>query len=278
MRWDEEAKAMYKNKSEEIGQKELKEDESIDAIWEKLKDLVKSSMNYTTKIKIRKRKLGYRDWWDKECTKKKRAVRSLYNLWKKGKGRGEKSMWLEEEDSENSQKVKGWREKRQREEKLKMLRNEANIWKVINKKRNKKEWNENNIRKEVWRDYFMKLLGGLEKDSEEERKEPRTEWIETGKEKELEEEEIYAAVRKMKLKKAAGIDGIPMEAWRFGGEAIKKGFLDLIKRIWKDESIPAEQRKSIIVPLYKRGDAEEVSNYRGISLLCSAYKIFMLKF
>lgn len=28
------------------------------------------------------------------------------------------------------------------------------------------------------------------------------------------------------------------------------------------------------MPLYKRGDAEETSNYRGISLLCSAYKLY----
>jgi len=28
------------------------------------------------------------------------------------------------------------------------------------------------------------------------------------------------------------------------------------------------------VPLYKRGEREEVGNYRGISLLCLAYKIY----
>jgi len=28
------------------------------------------------------------------------------------------------------------------------------------------------------------------------------------------------------------------------------------------------------VPLYKRGEREEVGNYRDISLLCSAYKIY----
>jgi len=28
------------------------------------------------------------------------------------------------------------------------------------------------------------------------------------------------------------------------------------------------------VPLYKREEREEVGNYRGISLLCSAYKIY----
>jgi len=31
---------------------------------------------------------------------------------------------------------------------------------------------------------------------------------------------------------------------------------------------------SIIVPLYKRGEKVAVDNYRGISLLCSAYKVY----
>jgi len=33
----------------------------------------------------------------------------------------------------------------------------------------------------------------------------------------IQEEEIREVVRKMKRKKAAGVDGIPMEAWRFAG-------------------------------------------------------------
>lgn len=37
---------------------------------------------------------------------------------------------------------------------------------------------------------------------------------------------------------------------------------------------PLEWKKSIIVPLYKRRDQEEVGNYRGISLLCTAYKVY----
>lgn len=34
-------------------------------------------------------------------------------------------------------------------------------------------------------------------------------------------------------------------------------------------------KKSIIVPLYKRGEPEEVGNYRGISLLYTVYKVYV---
>lgn len=38
--------------------------------------------------------------------------------------------------------------------------------------------------------------------------------------------------------------------------------------------MPKEWRMSVVVPLYKKGDPERPENYRGISLLCSAYKMF----
>jgi len=50
--------------------------------------------------------------------------------------------------------------------------------------------------------------------------------------------------------------------------------VDLLKTIWRKGMIPKDWRKSIIVPLYKREDKEKVGNYRGISLLCTVYKIY----
>lgn len=71
-------------------------------------------------------------------------------------------------------------------------------------------------------------------------------------EEEIEEEEIKKAVKKMKMKKAAGIDGIPMEAWKYAGEIIWKKLVKLLGQIWKEGIILSEWKKGIIVPLYKR--------------------------
>jgi len=46
--------------------------------------------------------------------------------------------------------------------------------------------------------------------------------------------------------------------------------IELLGQIWKQEEIGEDWRQSIIISLYKRG--ESVGNYRGISLLCTAYK------
>jgi len=91
---------------------------------------------------------------------------------------------------------------------------------------------------------------------------------------ELEEKEIRRAINKLKVKKAAGIDGIPMEAWRYAGEKLGKELLEMIKAVWQQGSILRDWKTSIVTPLYKRGEKEAVENYRGISLLCTAYKVY----
>jgi len=48
--------------------------------------------------------------------------------------------------------------------------------------------------------------------------------------------------------------------------------IELLGQIWRQGEILENWRQSIIVPLYKRGDTESVGNYRGISLLYTAYK------
>ena len=47
----------------------------------------------------------------------------------------------------------------------------------------------------------------------------------------------------------------------------------LINSIWKKEELPDEWKKSITVPIHKKADKAYCSNYRGISLLPTTFKI-----
>jgi hypothetical protein len=41
----------------------------------------------------------------------------------------------------------------------------------------------------------------------------------------------------------------------------------LIDSVWNTEELPQQRKESVIVPIYKKGDKTDCSNYRGISLL-----------
>ena len=47
----------------------------------------------------------------------------------------------------------------------------------------------------------------------------------------------------------------------------------LINCIWNKEELPEEWKESITVPIYKKGNKTDCSNYRGTSLLPTKYKI-----
>jgi hypothetical protein len=43
--------------------------------------------------------------------------------------------------------------------------------------------------------------------------------------------------------------------------------------VWNEEELPDQWKEFIIVPIYQKDDETDCSNYRGISLLSTSYKI-----
>jgi hypothetical protein len=83
--------------------------------------------------------------------------------------------------------------------------------------------------------------------------------------------EIELAVEKLKSNKPPGIDQIPAELMKAGGGTIHVEIHKLIISIWNKNKLPEEWKESITVSIYKKGDKTDGSNYRGISLLPTAY-------
>ena len=89
-------------------------------------------------------------------------------------------------------------------------------------------------------------------------------------------EEVEAALIGQKRGRASGIDAIPMELWQALNEH-PEAMLQLhsiIARCWEEKSIPSEWSLASVVCLHKKGPTSEVANYRPISLLSTAYKVY----
>jgi hypothetical protein len=65
----------------------------------------------------------------------------------------------------------------------------------------------------------------------------------------------------LKRYKSPGTDQIPAELIQAGGNALRSEIHKLINCIWNKEELPEHWKESIIVPIYKKGDRTDCSNY-----------------
>ena len=90
------------------------------------------------------------------------------------------------------------------------------------------------------------------------------------------EDEVAKVVKRLRQKRAAGPDDIPAEFWHAVSE--KPSGLTcltmLCNRCWNDEEIPHDWRTANVTCIHKKGPVEDRDNYRPISLVCVAYKLF----
>jgi len=156
-------------------------------------------------------------------------------------------------------KEKEERNRKRIEEEIKNITTETQIWKFVNLDRKKARTVDENISMEEWERHFLELLEGGRGTGEQTGEKRR---MEGDQEEELREKEIGIQLRKIKRKKATGVDDNAGEAWLYSNGWIKERLKNLIKRIWKGEGFPEEWRKGVITPIHKKGDINEVRNYR----------------
>jgi hypothetical protein len=79
--------------------------------------------------------------------------------------------------------------------------------------------------------------------------------------------EAEIAVAKLKKYKSPGSDQIPAELIQAGGEILLSEIHKLINSVWNKEELPYQWKESIIVPIHKKVDKADCTNYRGISII-----------
>ncbi|CAF1682339.1 unnamed protein product, partial [Adineta ricciae] len=85
--------------------------------------------------------------------------------------------------------------------------------------------------------------------------------------------EVEEAINKLKKHKSPGNDGITAEMLQTGGECLKRKMYELCNRVWEEENIPEQWGRSLLIPIPKKGDLSQCSNYRTISLINHSGKV-----
>ena len=76
------------------------------------------------------------------------------------------------------------------------------------------------------------------------------------------------------MNKCSGGDGIPVELFQIlKDDAVKVA--SICHQIWKTQQWPQNWKRSVYIPIPKKGNAKECSNYRTIALISHASKLML---
>ena len=75
--------------------------------------------------------------------------------------------------------------------------------------------------------------------------------------------------------KATGCDDISAEMIKANGELGISLLHKLILNIWQTGELPEDWRRAVLIPIPKKGDLQQCSNYRSISLISHASKVML---
>ena len=77
------------------------------------------------------------------------------------------------------------------------------------------------------------------------------------------------------MNKASGGDGIPVELFQILKDDAVKVLDSICQQIWKSQQWPQDWQRSVFIPIPKKGNAKECSNYRSIALISHASKVMI---
>ena len=89
--------------------------------------------------------------------------------------------------------------------------------------------------------------------------------------------EVKWALENVTMNKDSGGDEIPVELFQILKDDAMKLLHSICQQIWKTEQWPQDWKRSVFIPIPKKGNARECSNYHTIALISHTSKV-MLKF
>ena len=77
------------------------------------------------------------------------------------------------------------------------------------------------------------------------------------------------------MNKDSGGDGIPVEVFQILKDDAVKWLHSICQQIWKTQQWPQDWKRSIFIPIPKKGNAKECSNYCTMVLISHASKVML---
>ena len=85
--------------------------------------------------------------------------------------------------------------------------------------------------------------------------------------------EVKWALGSITTNKASGGDGIPVELFQVLNDDAVKLLHSICQQIWKTQQWPQDWKRSVLIPISKKGNAKECSNYCTVALLSHTNKV-----
>ena len=87
--------------------------------------------------------------------------------------------------------------------------------------------------------------------------------------------EVKWALGSITMNKANGGDGIPVELFQILKEDAVKVLRSICQQIWNTLQWPQDWKRSVFIPIPKKGNAKECLNYCTVALISHASKVML---
>lgn len=265
---------------------------NVEEMWQITKNIMMNAAKAvcgTAKINQRKKQTA---WWSQELRMQIKRKKQKWNLYLHQKTQDAYQDYKRQREIVKKlvkeAKTKNWEEFGKKMEKN-SKENQKLFYKVLKNLRGTKEGEIKQIKTkdgklltcedeiiDRWREHFEELLNPA--DGGKKRTHSSTVAVPTENdhayEEDIELQEVAEAIKIIKKGKSAGDDGVTSEMIKCLGEKGVQLLADVCKKAWTEKRVPCDWQVGVIVPIYKKGDRMNCQNYRGITLLSIAGKVY----
>ena len=89
------------------------------------------------------------------------------------------------------------------------------------------------------------------------------------------EYKVKWALGSITMNKGSGGDGIPVELFQILKDDAVKVLHSISQQIWKTQQWPQDWKRSVFIPIPKKGNAKECSKYGTIAVISHASKVML---